>query len=52
MTELEPRGDQVRVRAGHLAADITVRAAVDLDLAPAPQRSSPVKASGVTVYCT
>ncbi|MCB0896312.1 MAG: ATP-binding cassette domain-containing protein [Nocardioidaceae bacterium] len=52
VTELEPRGDQVRVRAGHLAADITVRAAVDLDLAPGTPAVFSVKASEVTVYCT
>ncbi|WP_395656821.1 sulfate/molybdate ABC transporter ATP-binding protein [Nocardioides sp.] len=52
VTELEPRGDQVRVRAGHLAADITVRSAADLDLAPGTPAVFSVKASEVTVYRT
>ncbi|MBZ5741318.1 sulfate/molybdate ABC transporter ATP-binding protein [Nocardioides mangrovi] len=50
VTELEPHGDQVRVHAGHLAADITVHAAADLDLAPGSDVVFVVKASEVTVY--
>ncbi|GAA4380602.1 sulfate/molybdate ABC transporter ATP-binding protein [Nocardioides caricicola] len=50
VTELEPRGDQVRVRAGHLAADLTVQAAAELDLAPGSEVVFAVKASEVAVY--
>ena len=50
VTELEPRGDQVRVRAGHLAADITLRSAAELDLAPGAPVVFAVKASEVAVY--
>ncbi len=52
VTDLEPRGDQVRVRAGHLAADITVRSAAELDLAPGARVVFAVKASEVAVYRT
>lgn len=34
VTDVEPRGDTVRVRAGTLAADLSPRAAAELDLAP------------------
>ncbi|MCS5714643.1 ABC transporter ATP-binding protein [Herbiconiux sp. CPCC 205716] len=34
VTDVEPRGDVVRVRAGALAADVTPRRAAELDLAP------------------
>ena len=55
VTELEPHGDQVRVRATRapgqsLAADVTVHAAADLDLAPDAEVVFVVKASEVTVY--
>jgi molybdate transport system ATP-binding protein len=50
VTELEPHGDQVRVRAGDLAAEITVHAAADLDLAPGTRVVFSVKASEVVVY--
>ena len=50
VTDVEPRGDQVRVRAGHLAADITVQAAAELDLAPGTHVVFAVKASEVAVY--
>ncbi len=52
VTDLEPRGDQVRVRADHLAADITVQSAAELDLAPGAQVVFAVKASEVAVYRT
>jgi molybdate transport system ATP-binding protein len=52
VTELEPHGDQVRVRAGDLAAEITVHAAADLDLAPGSRVVFNVKASEVVVYGT
>jgi molybdate transport system ATP-binding protein len=50
VTELEPHGDQVRVRAGDLAAEITVLAAADLDLAPGARVVFNVKASEIEVY--
>lgn len=50
VTDLEPFGDQVRVRAGHLAADITLRSAAELDLAPGVPVVFAVKASEVAVY--
>jgi molybdate transport system ATP-binding protein len=50
VTELEPHGDQVRVRAGHLTADITVQSAAELDLAPGASVVFAVKASEVAVY--
>ena len=34
VTDVEPRADLVRVHAGDLAADVTVQAAADLELAP------------------
>ena len=34
ITELEPHGDQVRVRAAELSADVTAAAVAELDLAP------------------
>ncbi|GAA1157281.1 sulfate/molybdate ABC transporter ATP-binding protein [Nocardioides aquiterrae] len=52
VTELEPHGDQVRVRAGHLAADVTVQSAAELDLAPGARAVFAVKASEVAVYRT
>ncbi|HEU5035476.1 MAG TPA: ATP-binding cassette domain-containing protein [Nocardioides sp.] len=52
VTDLEPRGDQVRVRADHLAADITVQSAAELDLAPGARVVFAVKANEVAVYGT
>ena len=52
VTDLEPHGDQVRVRAGHLAAEVTVLAAAELDLAPGTPVVFAVKASEVAVYRT
>jgi molybdate transport system ATP-binding protein len=52
VTDLEPHGDQVRVRADHLAADITVQSAAELDLAPGMPVVFAVKASEVAVYRT
>lgn len=48
--ELEPLGDLVRVRAGELAADVTVSAVADLGLAPGQEVSFVVKATEVDVY--
>lgn len=52
VTDLEPHGDQVRVRAGHLAADLTVQSAAELDLAPGVRVVFAVKATEVSVYRT
>jgi molybdate transport system ATP-binding protein len=50
VTDLEPHGDQVRVRADQLAADITVQSAAELDLAPGSPVVFAVKATEVSVY--
>ncbi|NUS36179.1 MAG: ABC transporter ATP-binding protein [Pseudarthrobacter sp.] len=52
ITDLEPHGDQVRVRAGGLAADITPAASADLALAPGMAVHFVVKAAAVSVYGT
>jgi molybdate transport system ATP-binding protein len=52
VTDLEPHGDQVRVRAGDLAAEVTVLAAAELDLAPGTRVVFAVKASEVAIYRT
>ena len=52
ITDLEPLGDQVRVRAGHLAADVTLPSVAELDLAPGVRVVFAVKASEVSVYRT
>lgn len=56
ITELEPRGDVVRVHtapvpgASGLLADVTVAAAADLELQPGVQVFCAVKATEVTIY--
>jgi molybdate transport system ATP-binding protein len=50
VTTLEPHGDLVRVRAGHLSADITPQAAADLALAPGDPVWLTVKATEVDLY--
>ena len=50
VTEVEPRGDLVRVHAGDLAADVTVQSAADLELAAGSRVSFSVKATEVSVY--
>jgi molybdate transport system ATP-binding protein len=50
ISELEPHGDQIRVRAGGLRADITPSAAADLALAPGMPVQFVVKSAEVTVY--
>jgi len=50
ITDLEPRGDQIRVRAGGLSADITPRSVTELDLAPGTPVVLVVKAAEVSVY--
>jgi molybdate transport system ATP-binding protein len=50
ITELEPRGDQIRVSAGELSADITAQAAAELDLALGTEAYFVVKATEIAVY--
>ena len=50
VTDVEPRGDLVRVHAGDLAADITVQAAADLELAAGSRVTFTVKATEISVY--
>jgi molybdate transport system ATP-binding protein len=50
VTEVEPRADLVRVHAGDLAADVTVQAAADLELAAGSRVTFAVKATEVAVY--
>ncbi|WP_258803729.1 sulfate/molybdate ABC transporter ATP-binding protein [Pseudarthrobacter sp. NS4] len=50
ITELEPHGDLIRVRADGLAADITPAASADLGLVPGMTVHFVVKAAAVSVY--
>lgn len=50
VTDLEPHGDQIRVRAGELSADITPAASADLALAPGVEVHFMIKAAGVSIY--
>lgn len=50
ITDLEPHGDQIRVRGGGLAADITPAALADLGLVPGMTVHLVVKAAAVSVY--
>jgi molybdate transport system ATP-binding protein len=50
VTGLEPRGEQVRIRADELSADVTAPAVAELDLAPGAEVYFSIKASAVTVY--
>ncbi|MET1086700.1 MAG: ATP-binding cassette domain-containing protein [Arthrobacter sp.] len=50
ITDLEPHGDFIRVRAGSLAADITPAASADLGLAPGLSVHFVVKATSVVIY--
>lgn len=52
ITDLEPRGDQIRVHAGDLTADITPQAAAELDLAPGARVQFAVKSAEVDIYPT
>jgi molybdate transport system ATP-binding protein len=52
ITDLEPHGDQIRVRAGSMAADITPAASADLGLVPGMTVHFVVKAAAVSVYGT
>ena len=50
ITDLEPHGDQIRVRAGGLAADITPSASADLGLAPGMTVHFVIKAAAVGIH--
>ncbi len=50
ITDLEPHGDHIRVRAGDLAADITPSASAELGLEPGSRVYFVVKATAVQVY--
>ncbi len=53
VTDLEPHGDRIRVRAGaggQLSADITPEASADLGLVPGMQVHFVVKAGAVSIY--
>jgi molybdate transport system ATP-binding protein len=50
VTDLEPHGDQIRVRAGELSADVTPAASADLGLAPGLEVYFVVKAAAVSIY--
>ncbi len=50
ISEMEPRGDLIRVRSAHLSADITAGSAAELDLVPGAHVLFAVKASEVAVY--
>lgn len=52
VTHLEPHGGQIRVRSDDLSADITARAAAELDLAPGSRAVFVVKATEIAVYGT
>lgn len=50
ITELEPHGGQIRVRAGELSADITAAASAELGLEPGMRVYFVVKSAEVQVY--
>lgn len=50
ITDLEPHGDQIRVRAGELSADVTPAASADLGLVPGMGVYFVVKAAAVSIY--
>jgi len=52
ITHLEPHGGQIRVRTESLSADITARAAAELDLVPGSRAFFVVKATEIAVYGT
>ncbi|MFL4477794.1 sulfate/molybdate ABC transporter ATP-binding protein [Paeniglutamicibacter sp. ORCA_105] len=52
VTDLEPHGDAIRVRAGELAADITPAALTDLGLVPGTRAYFVLKATAVTIYAS
>ena len=52
LTDLDTRGDQVRLHAGELSAEITAHAAADLDVRVGGEVDFVVKATEVAVYAT
>jgi molybdate transport system ATP-binding protein len=50
ITDLEPHGDQIRVHAGGLSADITPAASADLGLTPGMTVFFVIKATAIAVY--
>lgn len=50
ITDLEPHGDQIRVRAGGLSADITPAASADLGLTPGMSVYFVIKAAAIAIY--
>jgi molybdate transport system ATP-binding protein len=50
VTDLEPHGDQIRIRAGELSADVTPAASADLGLVPGLVVHFVVKAAAVSIY--
>ena len=50
VTDLEPNGDQIRIRAGELSADVTPAASADLGLVPGLVVHFVVKAAAVSIY--
>lgn len=50
VTDLEPRGDLIRVRAGRMFADVTPGRAADLDLAPQKPAFFEVNPEEIAVY--
>jgi molybdate transport system ATP-binding protein len=50
VTELEPHGDHIRIRAGRLAADISPAATAELRLQPGSRVFFVVKAAEVAIY--
>ena len=52
ITDLEPHGDQIRIRAGGLSADITPAAAADLVLVPGMTVYFVIKAAAISIYPT
>ncbi len=52
ISDLEPIGDLVRVRAGDLSADVTPQSVAELDLVPGLEVTFSVKATEVSVYRT
>ncbi|XVX20929.1 sulfate/molybdate ABC transporter ATP-binding protein [Actinomycetota bacterium] len=52
ISEIEPQGDRIRVRAGALSADVTPQAVAELNLTPGTEVTLSVKATEVTIYGT
>ncbi|HLR96834.1 MAG TPA: ABC transporter ATP-binding protein [Jiangellaceae bacterium] len=50
VTDVEPHGDRVRVRAGELSADVTPQAIAELNFVPGATVTLSVKANEVSVY--